>query len=170
MPSIALNGHRPTKLDGYDLSTPFYARLRAELMRIATDAVTDDKGMVSLHSGMALGVDTVWAEVICAVRRDFPDRVRFVAHVPTPQQPDRWPAASQEHYRELLAAADEVRIYGNEYTPSVMQTRNRGMIDATQVLIAVYDGSGKGGAANAVAYARQIAKPMIYLHPDRFRK
>lgn len=170
MASIALTGHRPTKLDGYDGSTPYYRRLQNELLRIALRTLHGmSAGMLELHSGMALGADTVWAEAIIALKQVYLRRVRFVAHVPMPQQPDRWPAPAQVHYRELLAQADEVCTYGTEYTSQVMQARNVGMIDAAEMLIAVYDGSERGGTANAVRYAREIAKPVIYLHPDRFR-
>jgi uncharacterized phage-like protein YoqJ len=169
MPSIALTGHRPTKLDGYDGTTPFYRRLQDELLRVALRALHSSEGALELHSGMALGADTVWADAIVTLKRVYPERVRFIAHVPMPQQPDRWPAPAQDHYRELLTQADEVRTYGTEYTSEVMQARNVGMIDAAETLIAVYDGSERGGTANAVHYARRIAKPIITLHPDRFR-
>lgn len=169
MPSIALTGHRPTKLAGYDRSAPFYRRLQDELLRVSLRALHSSAEPLTLHSGMALGADTVWAEAILTLREVYPDRVRFTAHVPFPGQPDRWPAESQNHYRRLLAQADEVHTYGTEYTSQVMQLRNVGMIDACDTLIAVYDGSERGGTANAVSYARRVAKPIIQLHPERFQ-
>lgn len=170
MLSIALTGHRPTKLAGYDLSHPFYRRLQDELLRVALRALHGSNETLTLHSGMALGADTVWAEAIITLKGVYPDRVRFVAHVPFPGQPNRWPAHSQQHYFELLAHADEVRTYGEEYTSRVMQQRNVGMIDACDTLIAVYDGSPRGGTSNAVRYAQRVAKPIIQLHPERFRQ
>src|SRR6218665_203059 len=157
MSSIALTGHRPTKLDGYDRTTPFYRRLQEELLRIALRALHASKEILELHSGTALGGDTVWAEAISMLKQRYPDRGRSVAHVPMPGQPDGWPAQARSHYRELLARADEIRTYGTEYTSEVMQARNIGMIDAAQTLIAVYDGPERGRHANGGGHARQIA-------------
>src|SRR6218665_1764205 len=111
MSSIALTGHRPTKLDGYDRTTPFYRRLQEELLRIALRALHASKEILELHSGMALGADTVWAEAISMLKQRYPDRVRFVAHVPMPGQPDRWPAQARSHYPELLARGAALRTH-----------------------------------------------------------
>src|SRR6218665_258918 len=112
MSSIALTGHRPTKLDGYDRTTPFYRRLQEELLRIALRALHASKEILELHSGMALGADTGWAEAISMLQQRCPDRGGVVAHVPIPGQRDPWPAPAPSHSRELLARADEIRTYG----------------------------------------------------------
>ncbi|HEU5223142.1 MAG TPA: SLOG family protein [Candidatus Lumbricidophila sp.] len=172
MTSIALTGHRPTKLDGYRLDTSFYARLGAALAEIADTTVRSDLAtgqITTLHSGMALGADTLWAQQIVSVKRRYPSQVKFVAHVPFPGQPDRWPAHAQVAYQRLLNESDSIRVYGDTYSSIVMQRRNVGMIDAADTLIAVYDGSDSGGTANAVRYARSVLKPMISLHPHTFR-
>lgn len=59
--SIALTGHRPDKLAGYNLNNPFYGRLHERLMKIIERAL-DNYPLVECHSGMALGADTVWAD------------------------------------------------------------------------------------------------------------
>lgn len=68
--SIALTGHRPDKLAGYNLNNPFYGRLHERLMKIIERAL-DNYPLVECHSGMALGADTVWAEVIVECQEKY---------------------------------------------------------------------------------------------------
>lgn len=173
MTSIALTGHRPSKLDGYDLTTPFYQLLRERLLRVAVGAVLDARELgqpfATLHSGMALGADTLWAQVICDLKEHYPGEVRFVAHVPFSGQCARWPAQAQQVYRDLLARADQVRTYGTEYTPAVMQARNVGMIDVAERLVAIFNGHPQGGTANALRYARSTGTPVLLIDPASLR-
>ena len=165
--NIALTGHRPPKLDGYDLRTPFYRRLQDRLEAFI-EAVADDDTVVVCHSGMALGADTVWAHAILAQRGKHPGRVLFIAHVPVMTQSDQWPKASADHWRELVAQADNVRVYSDAYSPRVMQERNVGMVDAADALIAVFDGT-RGGTGNAVRYAEESNTPVVLVRPDELR-
>ena len=165
--NIALTGHRPPKLDDYDLHTPFYRRLQAKLESFI-DSVADADTVVVCHSGMALGADTVWAHAILAQLEKHPERVRFIAHVPVMTQPDQWPKASADHWRGLVAQADDVLVYADAYSPRVMQERNIGMVDAADALVAVWDGT-RGGTGNAVRYAKETATPIIRITPDELR-
>lgn len=61
--AIALTGHRPPKLAGYDYNNIFYKRLYKKLDNIVKQALTR-YDCLELHSGMALGADTIWAKVI----------------------------------------------------------------------------------------------------------
>ena len=79
--SIALTGHRPPKLAGYDYNNIFYKRLYKKLDNIVKQALTR-YDFLELHSGMALGADTIWAKVIVDNKKQFPDRVKFIADVP----------------------------------------------------------------------------------------
>ncbi len=52
------------------------------------------------------------------------------------------------------------------YTPQCMQERNRYMVDHANYILAVYNGSGKGGTAYTIRYAREKKKETIVIHPD----
>lgn len=82
---IALTGHRPHLLGGHDMSAPYYLRLRETLERAITGAL-DAYEHVTLHSGLALGADTVWSHAILTQTAVQPDRVAFVSEVPFPGQ------------------------------------------------------------------------------------
>lgn len=53
--TMALTGHRPQKLAGYDLQQPYYERMENQLIKLIKTALRRcDK--LELHSGMALGL------------------------------------------------------------------------------------------------------------------
>lgn len=166
---IALTGHRPGKLAGYDLGNPFYGNLRRHLMSTIEVALKEHHHL-TLHSGMALGADTVWSEAVVNVRAMNPDRITFVAEVPVMTQSDRWVATTdKQRWARHIKIADTVNVYAERYTPRCLWDRNEGMIDAADRLIAIWDGHPGGGTAGAVTYARRKGVPVQVLSPDAFR-
>ena len=83
--AIALTGHRPPKLADYDYNNIFYKRLYKKLDNIVKQALTG-YDYLELHSGMALGADTIWAKVIVDNKKQFPDKIKFIADVPNMEQ------------------------------------------------------------------------------------
>lgn len=164
---ISLTGHRPNKLDGYNLDTRFYKQMRQHLMQIICYYL-DRYDQVVCHSGMALGADTVWSEAIANMRFRFGSRVRFVAHVPCRNQESRWPEQSQRHYHKVLSHSDDVVIYSDHYTPSCMQDRNIGMVDAADLLLAIWDGT-PGGTGNCVRAAKERNVQIHQIQPSTFK-
>lgn len=167
--SIALTGHRPQRLDGYDLTRVFYKRLGERLDQVIEEALIDHEQLM-LHSGLALGADSLWSHRILNAKAIHRDRIRFVAHVPFPGQPDVWPRASDRTFwKHQTQFADQVITYGLNYSPALLHERNQGMVNTCDLLVAVYDGSPHGGTANAVQYAISRGKNVLNLHPDQFR-
>lgn len=110
-------------------------------------------------SGMALGVDTWWAEI--ALERG----VALHAYVPFPTQASRWPAAAQDRYRGLLELAAEVVTIAPTYRRRVFQERNEAMVDACDVLVGVWDGRHTGGTWNCLEYARRVGRELVLVDP-----
>lgn len=166
---VALTGHRPDKLAGYDLSHPFYEALRERLKVIVMQGI-EQHGHLTLHSGMAQGADTVWSQAALHMRHLHPDAISFVAEVPVVSQASRWSELDQQRWQRHLDAADEKRVYSTIYTPQAMWTRNHGMVDACDLLLAVWDGRrGRGGTAGTVAYAETKGVRVFRIDPDQFR-
>lgn len=140
---VAVTGHRPDKLGGeYDMKGPISKKIYQELDRLVTDLKP-----TLMISGMALGVDMLFANV--AINRKIP----FDAYAPFRGQEARWPEQSQKLYSKMLGYARAVVYVCNEgYEVWKMQKRNEAMVDSSDVLIAVWDGS-KGGTFNCVNYA-----------------
>ena len=164
---IALTGHRPDKLGGYDLQTPAYTALKAELRRLIELALTH-YDIINCHSGMALGADTLWSMAICDAKIAHSHRVLFTAEIPCAAQASQWPLSAQAQYQQLLSYADVKHVYAPTYQPSCMHLRNREMIKPCQCVIAVYNGNPRGGTANAVRYAQRLQKQIIYLKPQDY--
>lgn len=81
---LAVTGHRPSKLgNAYDLTHPTnvkiaYAMRKFILEKSGYDEASGSfatKGKILLISGMALGVDTLWAMVGLKLKYQFPDKV-----------------------------------------------------------------------------------------------
>ncbi len=166
--SISLTGHRPDKLAGYDLSKPYYTRLRNRLIAIIEHSLAK-YDIVECHSGMALGADTVWAQAIVYCKEKYgSDKIKFVAEIPDYNQPSRWLQESKDEWSRLMSYADSVNTYqlnnGRSYA-YVLNQRNIGMIKTCDILIAIYDGVSTGGTANGVKDGKKMGKYITYIDP-----
>ncbi len=94
---VAVAGHRPPELGGYDRN-PVSDRVRAKVEEILAATTQIHPDLVVL-SGLGLGAEQLGAEAAAAAG------VPYVAVLAFPGQEAMWPAASQGHYRELLAGA-----------------------------------------------------------------
>lgn len=164
---ICLTGHRPNNLPGgYDYSHPFYAALYSKLKEMV-EHVLRYQDSVTLHSGMALGSDTVWAHVAVDLAALYPGRVFFYAEVPFPQQASRWKDADQKRWEYLLHFAHETRYVGTEYAPHLLMERNKVMIDSSTAVIAICNKDTRsGGTYHAVQYAKKQGKGVFNIDPE----
>lgn len=142
---IAATGHRPDKLGGYSPKIANELRLLAHKYLVTVRPAF-------VISGMALGWDQ--AVAVAALLAQIP----LIAAVPFRGQESKWPAASQQVYRELLAASARViEVCEPGYAVWKMQKRNEWMVDHADHMLALWDGS-PGGTANCMSYALQKQK------------
>lgn len=150
---LAVTGHRPDKLGGYDADShrTLIRFAVASLQRIAPKEVV---------TGMAIGWDQAIAEAALLLN------IPFVAAVPFSGQESKWPQAVQSRYRELYLAANEIQTvcYGG-YAPWKMQERNCWMVDNSDELLALWNGTA-GGTANCVGYAQKKGKKITNVWPE----
>lgn len=99
---VAIFGHRPPELGGYD-ANPIAEGVREKLAEIlaAKRAVHDDLLVVS---GLQLGAETLGAEAALEVG------LPLVVVLGYPDFDGAWPAATREHFRSLSDRADEVIV------------------------------------------------------------
>ncbi len=154
---VAVTGHRPDKLGGYNFYKPLRVWLRDQLL-----AKLQQLQPSSAISGMALGIDQDFAYVCVWAG------VPFLAAIPFVGQESIWPEESRLLYNELLSRAyEKVIVSSGGYSARKMQIRNEWMVNHCDVLIAVWDGS-EGGTGNCVRYAENARRPIERINPKDF--
>ena len=161
--SCAFTGHRPHKLSWkYNEADSRCVALKAVLMEQITRLV--DTGMTAFYSGGADGVDC-WAALIVLELRKRNPALRLHMLLPHEGQADKRSDSAQERYHSILEKADSVEYVSREYYDGCMLDRNHRLVEATGVLLAVYNGERRGGTAATVRYARRLGRDTIILNP-----
>lgn len=162
MPKIAaVTGHRPDKLGGeYDLKGPYSGYIRDQLRQ-----EIELYNIETAISGMALGVDTLWALLALDMG------LNLTAAIPFKGQESRWPEKSKKVFNDILShpRTKQVIVSDGGYGSWKMQVRNVWMVDHCDILFAVWDGT-KGGTGNCVEYARKVHRKMDIIKPDGWKK
>lgn len=152
---ISGTGHRPSKLGGYNIPNPIFNYICKTAEGIILKENPD-----KIITGMALGWDTWLARI------SYKLGIPFIAAVPFIGQESIWPKESQKQYNQLLKLASEVIIVSDgEYSSKKLQIRNEWMVNNSDKVLAVWDGSN-GGTGNCVNYAKSINKDIIIINPN----
>lgn len=159
--TACFTGHRPNKLNGYN------PKDNSELLFKLRDIIIDhieNKEAHTFISGMALGIDMWSARIVLKLKEKYPN-IKLVCAVPCDKQYSKWFQANIDEWHDIIAKADEVVYVSKDpYTSWCMQKRNEYMVDNSNYIIAIWDGT-KGGTGNCVKYAQGKSKPIITLHP-----
>lgn len=153
---IAITGHRPNKLwNDYELNSIGMKKIKTTLQ-----AMISKLKPTTMISGMALGIDTLWAEL--AIENQIP----LIAAIPCFDHSNKWIQTSVDRYKRILESTLTTVHYVSlaKYTPSCMQVRNEWMVNKCDLLIAVWDGT-RGGTGNCVRYAEFVKNPCIIINP-----
>ena len=188
---IAATGHRPSvakkdengktvldengkviydyKLSGdgqpYDVKSTWSKKCIQSMINFMAGKIQED-GVGSLHiiSGMAQGIDTLWAIAAINLKKaGYP--VTVEAAVPCLNHASKWTPEAKKVYAAILKSCDKVSIiHMGPYEDSCMQDRNLYMVQNADLLYAVWDGS-LGGTANCVHAAENAGIPVIRVEP-----
>lgn len=159
--TVCFTGHRPNKLNGYD------PRDNKELLYKLRDVIVfhiEKRGVTDFISGMALGIDIWSAKIVLKLKEAYPD-IRLICAVPCDKQWSKWNEKSRREWEKIISKADKVHYVSKEpYTAWCMQKRNEWMVDNSDFVISVWDGTS-GGTANCVKYAEKKELIITQLHP-----
>lgn len=144
---LGTTGHRPHKLGGYHSAAYDLAKTFAMCV---LEVCEPDK----VITGMALGWDTAVARACVTLR------IPFIAAIPCKGQDSMWQEADRARYRSLLGFAEEQIYVSPAYTPECMNKRNRWIVEHSDKMLAMYDGSRNGGTRNAVECAKSLSVPV----------
>ncbi len=159
----AFTGHRPHKFPWkYNEDDERCIALKMALAEQITTLA--DAGVTDFYSGGADGVDCWAALVVLGLRKKNPV-LRLHCILPFGGQADKWNQSAQERYHTILKEANSVEYVSHEYYNGCMLDRNHRLVEATDLLLAVYNGERRGGTAATVRYAQKAGRKIIILNP-----
>lgn len=166
---ISITGHRPNGLPkeyGYNLNNEAWTKLKeyieATIEECYKYATPNEE--LTLVTGMALGVDTVFWEVAAKLRKSNKN-IKIEAAVPFVGQEKKWTHESQKQYKQMLSESDKVTIVSEGgFATYKMMARNRYMVNKSDIVIAVIC-KETGGTAQCVKYAKEHDKVVIEINP-----
>ncbi|MDD4292249.1 MAG: SLOG family protein, partial [Clostridia bacterium] len=136
------------------------------LEKTIKERIGDNTNDSECISGMALGVDTIFALAAINLQSIKGHNTRLVCALPCLGQDLHWQQQDAIRYGQILKLSDEVVYVSNQlYINGCMQARNQYMINRCNVLIAVYNGDRRGGTADTVKRAQKAGKEIIFIHP-----
>lgn len=165
---ISITGHRPNGLPkeyGYNLNNEAWTKLK-EYIEVTIEECYKyaPKEELTLITGMAIGVDTVFWEVAAKLRKSNKN-IKIEAAVPFVGQEKKWTEESQKQYKRMLSESDKVTIVSEGgFATYKMMARNRYMVNKSDIVIAVIC-KETGGTAKCVKYAKEHNKVVIEINP-----
>ncbi|MGH1107461.1 SLOG family protein [Bacillus paranthracis] len=161
--TIAVTAHRPNRLYGYDYYSPGNLAIATKLREYLLSHLNQGK-QVHAISGMALGGDTIYALVVLKLKRQGYN-ITLESAIPCTAHSSQWPKPSQDQWKSIVEQADVVTYVSKLlYKPYLMQKRNEYMVNKSDELIAIFDGT-KGGTANCIDYAIKKEKKIVTINP-----
>ena len=162
--TCAFTGHRPKSFPWKYDETASDCVLLKEVLMAQIEALAD-RGVTDFLSGMAQGTDLWCSEIVLDLKKKNP-ALKLHCVLPCKGQESKWAASAQEHYRSILAQANEVAYVGQEYNRDCMLKRNRYLVEHSTILLAVYNGSRRSGTGATVRYAQQVGREIKIIDPD----
>ena len=156
MQTCCCTGHRPKSFPfQYGIDTKRYnAYLQTLLQKV--ELAINGYGVANFISGMALGVDLDFAEIVLKLRKKYP--IALECAIPCPNQTLKWRVTDKLRYESILKRADKITTVSDRYTSDCMLKRNRYMVDKSELIIAVFNGAPQGGTWYTISYAERENK------------
>ena len=165
MISVCFTGHRPQKLGGWDWMNEKNLSILKEL-RLKVIYLIENESATNFIFGGAIGIDQMAFAVVLKLKKEKYSNIKLTIAVPFKNQWIKWRIIDVEKYKKQLTNSDKV-VYVDElintrysctlagvgnYHRDKMQIRNEYMVDNSDFVVAVWDGT-KGGTCNCVRYA-----------------
>jgi len=146
---ICFVGDGPKETGGYDLHAKMLAYAREILLYLRPSTVI---------SGLALGFETAAAEA--ALSMDIP----LVAAIACDGWERKWIPSSQAKYKDVLGQARErVVVSPGEFEWEKVASRNRWMVDRSDMSLVLWAGGPKSSAKSALEHSENRNKCMVSL-------
>lgn len=123
-----------------------------------------ERGISRFLCGMSWGFDLAAGKAVAEFKREYP-YVELIAVEPFDGFRDLFSGESAKLYDEVLAAADECVIVGDNEKGAYM-LRNDYLVDQASVVVAWYNNIPRGGTAYTVRRARKNRREIVNLYPE----
>lgn len=111
-----------------------------------------NNGYTDFYAGGALGFDTIAAQTVIELKKDYP-QIKLILALPCMNQTRGWNDTDKQIYDYIKSRADKVVYTSQEYWRGCMHKRNRHLVDNSSVCIC-YLTEDIGGTAYTVGYAK----------------
>ena len=154
MHTICVTGHRPKRLYGYDLKDSRWSELYDRFQKMLVE-----KNCTDAITGMALGVDTIFALAVINLRDEKKYPIKLHCAVPCHNLSEPWFNDEDiNRFQHILDVADEVvYVTDSDYVQGCLEKRNKYMVDHSDEVISVWTGSA-GGTKHCIEYAQYKGK------------
>ena len=150
--TCCFTGHR-------SLSHEEKLKAAVRLRRIIEEQIKS--GIVFYGAGGALGFDTLAAQTVLDMKKEYP-QLRLILVLPCEDQTRGWHSEDIAVYEDIKRRSDKVVYVSRAYTSDCMQRRNRHLVDHSGTCIC-YLNRSTGGTAYTVDYARKKGLRIINL-------
>lgn len=142
--ACCVTGHRDIPADKVDYVK---ARLKEEINQAIAD------GFTTFISGMAEGVDLLFAELVIEQKAQHPE-LFLEAAIPYNNRLK----TKDPMFHKCFEGCDGVHVQQEEYSGDCFMNRNRHMVALSSRVIVVYDGREKGGTLFTMRYAHTMER------------
>lgn len=159
----ACTGHGSLSLPfRFDETDERCIRLKELLQKDIEDLIREN-GVTHFISGMALGVDTYFAEIVLELRDEkYPD-ITLETAIPCETQAERWSESQRDRYYSVISRCDTETLLQTGYTEDCVQRCDRYIVDNCNYFITVCDGR-HDNAGSAVRYAEENGKTIVRIN------
>lgn len=141
--TCCFTGHRKIPSEDMDCISQ---RLRKAIINLI------DNGYCYFGAGGALGFDTLAAQTVLDLKKEYPN-IKLILVLPCIAQTRGWKDDDIKIYERIKASADKYVYTSENYFNGCMQKRNRHLVDNSSACIC-YLTEETGGTAYTVRYAK----------------
>lgn len=148
--TCCFTGHRKIPPDQYNRIAK---RIKLEITELINE------GVVYFGAGGALGFDTLAAQAVLELKKQYP-HIKLILVLPCKTQTYGWNISDIKIYESIKKYCDKCVYISDEYTPGCMHKRNRRLVNFSSYCIC-YLTQNDGGTAYTVKYAKRNGLTVI---------
>jgi len=164
--TCCFTGHRPKALPWDSDESDTRCGAFKSKVKFTVENLIVERGYNKFISGMAMGADTICAEIVLMLKNIYP-YIKLECAVPNHAFTDNWAVEDIRRYSSILTRADRIKFVSDSriYSKRDLMLRNIYMVDSSELVIAAYIDGETGGTKNTIDYAEYRHKEVIVIEP-----